>query len=104
MGRSKIPSLDPFLDICSDIDFVDNENFSQVEFTCTKLVNPLELRPEDTDSESDSNWEHICWEQDTHEDLKMHLAFFKIKRYPQHYLLLLVFNICLIYFLSSYFL
>ena len=44
MGSSKLLSLDPFLDICSD-----NENPSQVEFTCPKLVDPLESRPEDTD-------------------------------------------------------
>ena len=55
MGSSKLPLLDPFLDICSDIDFVVNENPNQVEFTCPKLVNPLESRPEGTDSESDSD-------------------------------------------------
>ena len=40
MGSSKSPSLDPFLDICSNTDFASNENPSQVEFTCSKLVNP----------------------------------------------------------------
>ena len=64
MGISKLPSLDPFLDICSDINFVVNENPSQVEFTCSKLLNPLELHPEDTDSESDSDWK----EEDTDDD------------------------------------
>ena len=64
MGSSKLPSLDPFLDICSDTDFVVNENPSKVEFTCPKLVNPSESLPEDTDSESDSDWE----EEDTHDD------------------------------------
>ena len=49
MGSSKLPSFDLFLDICSDIDFVVNENPSQVEFTSPKLVNPLESRPKDTD-------------------------------------------------------
>ena len=42
MECSKVPSLDPFLDIFSDIDFVVNKNPSQIEFTCPKLVNPLE--------------------------------------------------------------
>ena len=51
MGSSKLPSL-------------VNENPSQVEFTCPKLVNPLESRPEDTDSVFDSDWE----EEDTHDD------------------------------------
>ena len=32
MGSSKLLSLDTFLDICSDIDFIVNENPSQVEF------------------------------------------------------------------------
>ena len=41
MGSSKLPSLDPFLDISSDIDFVVNENPIQVEFTYPKLGNPL---------------------------------------------------------------
>ena len=63
MGNSILPSLDPFLDICSDIDFVVNENPSQVDFTRPKLVNPSELGPEDTD-ESDSVWE----EEDTYGD------------------------------------
>ena len=45
MGSSKVPSLDPFLDTCSDIDFVVNKNPSQIEFTCPKLVNPLESHP-----------------------------------------------------------
>ena len=49
MGSLKLPSLNPFLDICSDIDFIVNENPSQVEFTCPKHVNPLKSRPEDTD-------------------------------------------------------
>ena len=57
MESSKLPSLDPFLDICSDIEFAVHENPSQVEFTCPKLVNQLEYRPEDTDSGSDSDWE-----------------------------------------------
>ena len=39
MGSSTLPSLDAFLDICSQIDFVVNENPSQVEFTCPKPVN-----------------------------------------------------------------
>ena len=64
MGSSKILSLDRFLYICCDIDFVVNENPSQVEFTCPKLVNPLELHLKDTDSESDSYLE----EEDTHDD------------------------------------
>ena len=64
MGSSKLPSLDTFLDICSAIEFVVNGNPSQVEFNCLKLVNPLESRPEDTDSESDSDWE----KEDTHDD------------------------------------
>ena len=51
MGSSKLPSL-------------VNENPSQVGFTCPKLVNPLESRPEDTDLVSDSDWE----EEDTHDD------------------------------------
>ena len=55
MESSKLPSLDPFLGICSDIDSVVNENPRQVEFTCHKRVNPLELRLDDTDSESDSD-------------------------------------------------
>ena len=41
MGSSKLHSVESFLDICSDTDFVVNENPSQVEFTCPKLVNPL---------------------------------------------------------------
>ena len=65
MGNSKLPSRDPFLDICCDIDFVVKENPSQVEFTCPRLVNPLESRSKDTDSESDSEWEE---EEDTHDD------------------------------------
>ena len=64
MGSSKLLSLDRFLYICCDIDFVVNENPSQVEFTCPKLVNPLELHLKDTDSESDSYLE----EEDTHDD------------------------------------
>ena len=64
MGSSKLPSLDPFLDICSDIDFIVHENPSQVEFTCPRLVDPLESRPEDTGSKSDSDWE----EEHTHDD------------------------------------
>ena len=64
MESSKLPSLDPFLDICSEIDFIVNENPSQVEFTWPKHVNPLESRPEDTDSESHSDWE----QEDTHDD------------------------------------
>ena len=64
MGSSKLPSLDLFLDICNDIDFVINENPSQAEFTCPKLVNPLESRLEDTDWESDFDWEV----EDTHDD------------------------------------
>ena len=64
MGSSKLPSLDPFLDICSDIEFLVNENPSQVEFTCPKLVNPLQSRPEDTDSEPDYDWD----KEDTHDD------------------------------------
>ena len=43
--------------------FVVHENPSQVAFTCPKLVNTLDSRPEDTDSESDSDWE-----EDTHDD------------------------------------
>ena len=65
MGSSKLPSLDPFLDMCCDIDFLVKENPSQVEFTCLRLVNPLESRSKDTDSESDSDWEE---EEDTHDD------------------------------------
>ena len=57
MRSSKLPLLDPFLDICSDIDFVVNENPSQIKFTCPKL-------PEDTDSGSDSDRE----EEDAHDD------------------------------------
>ena len=49
MSSLKLPSLNPFLDICSDIEFIVNENPSQVEFTCPKHVNPLKSRPEDTD-------------------------------------------------------
>ena len=49
MGSSKLPSLEPFLDICSGVDFIVNENASQVEFTCSKLVNPSESCPKDTD-------------------------------------------------------
>ena len=64
MGSSKLLSLDTFLDICSDIDFIVNENPSQVEFNSPKLVNPLESRPEDTDSESDSDRE----EEHTYDD------------------------------------
>ena len=64
MESSKLPSRDPFLDICRDIDFVVNGNPSQVEFTCLKLVNPLESLPEDADSEPNSDWE----EEDTHDD------------------------------------
>ena len=60
MGSSKLTSLDPFLNTCSDIDFLVNENPSQVDFTCPKLVNPEESRP----VESDSDWE----EEDTHDD------------------------------------
>ena len=63
VGSSKLTSLDPFL----DIEFVINENSSHVEFTCPKLVNPLASCPEDTDSESDSDWE----EEYTHDDLKV---------------------------------
>ena len=37
---------------------------SHVEFTCPKLLNLLEWCPEDTDSESDSDWE----EEDIHDD------------------------------------
>ena len=54
----------PWSLVCNDIDFVVNENPSQVEFTCPKLVNPLESCPEDTDSDSDFDWE----EEDTHSD------------------------------------
>ena len=46
------------------MDFVVNENPSQVEFACPKLVNPLESCPEDTDSDSDFDWE----EEDSHSD------------------------------------
>ena len=56
-GSLKLPSRDPFLNICSDIDFAVNENLTQVEFTCPKFANRLESRSEDTDSESDSDWE-----------------------------------------------
>ena len=63
MGSSKLPSLDPFLDICCNIDFVVNENPTHVGFTCPEIVNLLESRPEDTDSVSDSDWE----EEDTHD-------------------------------------
>ena len=71
MGGSKLPSLDPFLDICSDIDFVVNENSSQVEFTFPKLVHLLEPRHQDTDSEYDSDWE----EEETHDDENAFDAF-----------------------------
>ena len=64
MRSSKLPSLDPFLLKYSNIEFVVNENPSQVEFTCPKLMNLLESRPEDTDSERDSDWE----EEGTHND------------------------------------
>ena len=94
MGSSKLPSLDPFLDICSDTDFVVNENPSKVEFTCPKLVNPSESLPEDADSESDSDWE----EEDT-TTMEMHLTFLKIKTHPHHLLVLLIFDICFICFL-----
>ena len=60
MESSELPYL---LDICSDIVSVFNKNPSQVEFTYPKLVNPLELCPEDTGSESYSDWE----EEDTHD-------------------------------------
>ena len=60
---SKLTSPDPFL----DIEFVINENSSHVEFTCPKLVNPIASCPEDTDPESDSDWE----EEYTHDDLKL---------------------------------
>ena len=55
MGSSKLPSLDLFLDICCNIDFVVNENPTQVGFTCPEIVSLLESRPEDTDSVSDSD-------------------------------------------------
>ena len=56
MRNSKLPSLNPFLGVCRDIDFVVNENLIQVEFTCPKLVKPLESCPKNTDSKSDSDW------------------------------------------------
>ena len=49
----KLPLLDPFLNMCRNIDFLVNENPSQVEFALSKLVNPVELLPEHTDLESD---------------------------------------------------
>ena len=64
MGSLKLASLDLFLDICSDLDFIFNENPSLAEFSCPKFVNPIESRPEDTDSESDSDWE----EENIHDD------------------------------------
>ena len=72
MESSKLPSFDHFLlNICSDIDFLVNENPSQVESTCPKLVNPLESHPKDTDSKSDSDWE----EGDIHDDGKVFDVF-----------------------------
>ena len=65
-------------------------------------MNPLESPPEDTDSESDSDWE----EEDTHDDgnaNRMEMRFLKIKRHPQHFLLHLIFDNYFICFLSSYF-
>ena len=64
MESSELPSLSPFLDICCDVDFVVNENPSQVEFTCPKLVNPLQWCSGGPDSKSVSDWE----EKDTHGD------------------------------------
>ena len=78
MGSLKLPSRDPFLKICSDIDFAVNENLSQVEFTCPKLANQLESRSEDTDSESDSDWEAEDIPNDGNP-----FDVLKIKRHPQ---------------------
>ena len=44
--------------------FCIHENPKQVEFNYPELVNTLELHLDDTDSESDSEWE----EEDTHDD------------------------------------
>ena len=78
MGSLKLPSRDPFLNICSDINFAINENLSQVEFTCPKLANRLESRSEDTDSESDSDWEA----EDNRNDGNP-FDVLKIKRHPR---------------------
>ena len=57
MWSSKLPSLNPFLNICSDTDFVVKGNPSQAEFTCPELVNPLDCVPRTLiQSDCDSDW------------------------------------------------
>ena len=91
MRSSKLPSLDHFLDICSDIDFVINENPSQAEFTNFRvpriLIQSLIL----------------IGKKKTPTTMEMQWTFLKIKRHPQHFVVLLIFDICFICFLSSYF-
>ena len=95
MWSSKLTSLNPFLDICSNKDFVVNGYPSQAEFTCPELVNPLDHVPRMLiQSDCDSDWE----EEETHDH--GHLTFLK---HPQHFTLLQIFDICFICFLSSYF-
>ena len=54
MGSSNAQSFSQHIQR-HNIDFVYNENPSQVQFTCPKLLNPLKSCPEDTDSVSDSD-------------------------------------------------
>ena len=61
-------------------------------------MNPLESLPEDTDSKYDSDWE----EKDTCENGNAFDVFKDSKTYSA-FLLLLIFDICFICFLSSYF-
>ena len=71
------------------------ENPSQAEFTCPELVNPLDRVPRTLiQSDCDSDWE----EDETHDHENLTLL-----KYPQHFMLLLIFDNCLICFLSSYF-
>ena len=77
--------------------YIVNRNPSQVEFSCPKLVNPLESRAGDSVSVSDSG------KKKTPTTMKMHLTFWKIKRHFQHFFVISDIWYLFYLFLSSYF-